>query len=327
MILVLSQESFETTTDVVQDWIEYLGGEAARLNGEDLTHGAPFAARLGTDDEELRLEVDGREIAGAGVGAVWRRRWHTLRRLAPLPGTTPDLRQMAHRHLGAELTAVSRSMFALLDDAPWLSRPQTVNKVAALRLARRAGLRIPETLVTNRRDALLAFIDAHGDVITKCASDGEMFPDEDERSWATYTAVVTRADAEALPASFFPSLVQARVDKAAELRVFYLDGECWPMAIFSQADAQTAVDFRVYNHERPNRTVPYRLPAEVEQAVHRFMDLVGLDTGSLDLIRTPAGEHVFLEVNPVGQFAMVAEPCNYPLFRRVAEYLIRKEAA
>jgi hypothetical protein len=65
----------------------------------------------------------------------------------------------------------------------------------------------------------------------------------------------------------------------------------------------------------------------VEEAIGRFMAEMTLETGSLDLIRTPCGRHVFLEVNPVGQFAMVSEPCNYPLFRRVAEYLMRAEAA
>jgi ATP-GRASP peptide maturase of grasp-with-spasm system len=327
MILVMSQESYETTTDVVLDWIEYLGGNATRVNGEDITSGQPFAVRLDAEREEVRLSVDGRELTGAEVGAVWRRRWHQLRGLAPLPGTTPELRNLAQRHLASELAAASQAVFAMVDDVPWLSRPQIVNKVRALRLARRAGLDIPQTLVTNARAEVLAFLDSHEQVITKPASDGEMFPDDQDRSWATYTAVVTRDEALALPETFFPSLLQARVEKSCELRVFYLGGECWPMAIFSQADQQTAVDFRVYNHEHPNRTVPYRLPAEVEAAIHRFMAAVELETGSLDLILTPRGRHVFLEVNPVGQFAMVAEPCNYPLFRRVAEYLMRAEAA
>jgi glutathione synthase/RimK-type ligase-like ATP-grasp enzyme len=258
---------------------------------------------------------------------VWRRRWHQMRGLAPLPDAGPEARRLAQRHVAAELVAVSHAVFAMLEDRPWLSRPRVVNKVWALRLARQAGLEIPETLVTNRRDELLAFMDAHGEVVTKCASDGEMFPDEEDRSWATYTSLVTRDEAERLPEALFPSLVQARVPKSWELRVFYLDGECWPMAIFSQADARTAVDFREYNHDRPNRTVPYRLPAEVEAAVRRFMEAAGLETGSLDLVRTPDGRHVFLEVNPVGQLGMVAEPCNYPLYRRIAEHLIRMEGA
>lgn len=326
MILVLSQESYETTTDLVQDWIEYLGGDVVRWNGEDLTSGQPFAVRLGPAGEEVRLRLDGRQVTAADIDAVWRRRWHQLRGLAPLPDTTPEIRQLAQRHLAAEVMAVSQSVFAMVDDRPWLSRPRTVNKVRALRAARSAGLEIPDTLVTNQRDELVAFVEAHGGAVTKCASDGEMFS-AGTRTWATYTSLVNLEDARALPGTFFPSLVQERVEKSFELRVFYLDGECWPMAIFSQGDPQTAVDFRVYNHRHPNRTVPYRLPAAVEAGIRRFMDAVELETGSLDLVRTPDGRHVFLEVNPVGQFAMVAEPCNYPLYRRVAEHLLRAEAA
>jgi D-alanine-D-alanine ligase-like ATP-grasp enzyme len=56
------------------------------------------------------------------------------------------------------------------------------------------------------------------------------------------------------------------------------------------------------------------------------MEELPLTTGSLDFIRTPGGRHVFLEVNPAGQFAMVSLPCNYRLEKRVAEYLIRRDA-
>ena len=50
-----------------------------------------------------------------------------------------------------------------------------------------------------------------------------------------------------------------------------------------------------------------------------------MKTGSLDLVRTPDGRHVFLEVNPGGQFGMMSEPCNYHLEREVAQYLLRKD--
>jgi glutathione synthase/RimK-type ligase-like ATP-grasp enzyme len=117
------------------------------------------------------------------------------------------------------------------------------------------------------------------------------------------------------------------VPKAYEIRTFYLDGTCYSMAIFSQADPQTRVDFRRYNLDHPNRTVPYRLPETIEARIRETMDALGLVTGSLDLIRRPDGGFVFLEVNPVGQFGMVSGPCHYQLERRIAEFLIDKDAA
>jgi glutathione synthase/RimK-type ligase-like ATP-grasp enzyme len=52
---------------------------------------------------------------------------------------------------------------------------------------------------------------------------------------------------------------------------------------------------------------------------------LGLETGSIDLIRTPDGRTVFLEINPVGQFGMISHPCNYNLERVVAEHLIERD--
>ena len=52
------------------------------------------------------------------------------------------------------------------------------------------------------------------------------------------------------------------------------------------------------------------------------MDNLDLNSGSIDIILTPDNKYVFLEVNPVGQFEQVSFPCNYGLFKEVAEYLI-----
>ncbi len=49
----------------------------------------------------------------------------------------------------------------------------------------------------------------------------------------------------------FPSLVQKKIIKEFEVRSFLLDGEFYSMAIFSQRDKKTAVDYRNYNHSRP----------------------------------------------------------------------------
>jgi glutathione synthase/RimK-type ligase-like ATP-grasp enzyme len=89
-------------------------------------------------------------------------------------------------------------------------------------------------------------------------------------------------------------------------------------------DTQTKVDFRNYNHVKPNRTVPFKLPADIAARISRLMAALELETGSLDLVKTTDGRYVFLEVNPVGQFGMVSIPCNYHLEQRVAEILARK---
>jgi hypothetical protein len=139
---------------------------------------------------------------------------------------------------------------------------------------------------------------------------------------AAYTSEVDAAVLEGAPEVFFPSLLQERVEKVYEIRSFVLGERVWSMAIFSQGDRRTDTDFRRYNDERPNRCVPYQLPPDVQGKLLALMRAVGLDTGSADLVRDVNGRHVFLEVNPVGQFGMTSTPCNYNLEREVASYLV-----
>ena len=66
----------------------------------------------------------------------------------------------------------------------------------------------------------------------------------------------------------------------------------------------------------------HELDATVAHRVHALMRRMGLCFGSLDFIVTPEGEHVFLEVNPVGQFGWIAEQTGLPIYERLADLLI-----
>jgi ATP-GRASP peptide maturase of grasp-with-spasm system len=326
MIALVSQVVGEGTTEMVMDWLQFLGADFVRLNGEGLNADDALEIRLGAGagGGTLRVDVDGRTVEGDGARAVWLRRWHTMENLADLRrGQTDGLGHAVWGHLGRELVALRGGLEDGLRGASWLTRESGfgVNKLHVLRVAGEVGMDVPPTLVTNRRDTLAAFLREQGRVISKPMGEATDLQ-AGGASYVMFTAEVTPELVERLPERFFPSLFQSRIEKRYELRVFYLTGRCWSMAIFSQGDAQTAVDFRNYNLERPNRRVPYALPAAVEESVVALMRALELDTGSVDLIRAQDGRYVFLEVNPIGQFGMVSEPCNYFLERRVAEHLM-----
>lgn len=329
MIALISQAFGEATTVQVMDWLHHLRAPHLRINGDELNEGVPFAAELRGDAVSLEVELgEGEVLRGEDVGAVWLRRWHVYQNLARWKELAPAaLGYGIHGYLAREMHALSGVVEEAMDGAGWLTRgdQMSVRKFSALRHAARAGLEVPPTLVTNSRARLEAFRRAHGRVVCKPIRDGDAFA-AGGKQYCAFTAEVTDDVVVSLPATFFPTLLQPRVEKAYEIRVFYLAGRCWPMAIFSQNDPQTSADFRHYNQRRPNRTVPFRLPAVVEERCRTLMAALGLTTGSLDFIRTPGGGYVFLEVNPVGQLGMVSAPCNYQLERHVAEYLIALEA-
>lgn len=339
MILVISRDGLELTTELVCDWIAALGGEVLRLNAEDLWPGRRASLRLRPDGVGDRVVlhtpvVDAApvEVPAEDVKVVWYRRWTNLRgyleELDPLADAAwAGLPAHGVRGaLGAELAAAGAGLLGTFAHARWLSEPGTasVDKIGALRQARGVGLDVPDTLLTTSRADVVDFLAHHPDgVITKTLAAAPLSVDLDEHeTLATYT---TEVDPEAVarwPETFAPSLFQERIAKRDELRVFVLGDQLWAMAILSQSDERTAVDFRRYPGDRPTRYVPFRLDDELSGRLLELMRSLRLDTGSIDLVRGVDGRVVFLEVNPVGQFGMVSTPCNYHLERRVAEHLL-----
>jgi ATP-GRASP peptide maturase of grasp-with-spasm system len=200
-----------------------------------------------------------------------------------------------------------------------------LNKLTVINKAKKLKIHTPNTLVSNSKNDLLDFFILNNkSIITKTIGEVEAFDFED-RSYALFTEVITDEKIEKLPNVFFPSLFQQMIEKSYEIRSFYIDGDFYSMAIFSGSDQKTKVDFRKYNQTKPNRTVPYQLPSNLELKLHKLMLELGLNTGSIDLIKSIDNKYYFLEVNPVGQFGMVSKPCNYFLEKIVANKLKKYE--
>jgi hypothetical protein len=106
-----------------------------------------------------------------------------------------------------------------------------------------------------------------------------------------------------------------------ELRIFLLNNTFYTMAIFSQNNPKTKVDFRNYDFKHPNRSVPFILPKKIEKKLLALFEKLNLNSGSADIIIDQAGRYIFLEINPIGQFGMVSSPCNYYLEKEIAAFL------
>ena len=199
-------------------------------------------------------------------------------------------------------------------------KEKSQNKLTCLSLAQKIGLEIPPTLITTNKSDLLAFIQQQGECITKSISN--MFQIKRPDFFQVIgTQIITDDLIDKLGDSFFPTLIQKRIEKAFELRIFYLKGVFYSMAIFSQSDERTSLDYRDYNRVKPNRNIPYILPNDIELKLKLLMDKLELNTGSIDIMVTPENEYVFLEVNPTGQFGWLSQNCNYYLEEKIAHCL------
>jgi ATP-GRASP peptide maturase of grasp-with-spasm system len=202
----------------------------------------------------------------------------------------------------------------------------SLNKLEVLFKAKECGLLIPDTLVTSQKEHLIRFKKEHNRIITKCIFEViQELIENKTKEIVLYTEEITNSDISDLPETFFPSLFQKKIEKDIEIRVCYFNKKCYSMAIFSQKDSQTSTDFRKYNLNKPNRFVPFKLDFETESKVVNLMEELGLNFGQIDLIRSKKNQLFFLEVNPVGQFKMTSEPCNYNIEKEIAETLLSYE--
>lgn len=326
MVLILSEDFLEKSTEEVIDWLDAYKHSYLRINGSDLLHDINMHYTLSNDARKNSLS----EIINE-VSIVWGRRWFTFNDFLD-----DDIEEILlnknncanfKKHIAGELNRYFSLFMRELSNKNWLPdwNYSNLDKISVLEIASNFGLLIPMTLVCTRKSELIDFCDKNGwDVITKPLSEVSFYKD----STAMYTfktEIAEKEIVEKMPDLFFPSLFQANIRKKYEIRSFYIDSTFYSMAIFSQQDPSTQTDFRNYNKDFPNRTVAYKLPFDIETKLDAIMKKLNLNTGSIDMIKAINGDYIFLEINPVGQFGMTSFPCNYNLEKVIANYLIKND--
>jgi hypothetical protein len=93
--------------------------------------------------------------------------------------------------------------------------------------------------------------------------------------------------------------------------------------IDSQATNHTRHDWRRYDHDHtPIR--PHALPPMQAELCRRLVRRLGLAYGAIDLIVAPDGRHVFVEINPNGQYLWIEDATGLPITEAVCELLCRR---
>lgn len=330
MILIISEET-DFTTDKVIDWIKYYGNEYIRINPTSPVNLEEIKI---TDEKEVSVKLSthsGQTFMLENIKSYWYRRGR-LKLNIPIDIDIDSIVPISTKksilnHLDGEAFRIIQLIYWLLEQKKHLNTYDgstvNINKLVCLTLAKQAGLKVPETLITTIKKKFTDFASQKENVITKAIGEGFNISINDISFGEATERIPMRFDSEkSYSEFFFPSLFQEEIIKEFEIRTFFLDKECFSMAIFSQADEQTKIDFRNYNHEIPNRNIPFKLPKDIEKKIVILMESMKLNSGSIDLIYTKTGDYIFLEVNPVGQFGMTNRPCNYFLHQKIAKYLI-----
>jgi glutathione synthase/RimK-type ligase-like ATP-grasp enzyme len=196
------------------------------------------------------------------------------------------------------------------------------SKIYQLSVARSLGLRIPDTLVSNNPSEVRPFFDEHGaEVIAKPLRLG--YFDYGDRQTGVFTNRVEPSHLEdGLAIRLAPVIYQPLIPKLSDVRVTVVGRQLFAVAIDSQSDPAASVDWRrTDNEDLPHSS--HALPPRLEELCLAYVSALGLHYGAIDLVLTPDGEYVFLEINPNGQWVWMEEKLGLPISGAVASWLFR----
>ena len=303
----------DTHAHAMCEAIERKGGEAAIYYTTDFPERLGLTIRPARPSAALAAHDFLRRELGAECRAVWLRRVSST----AAPSTFEDRDRAI---IDLECRQMRRSFLEVLCPAAFWVNPlhrQEPSKPAQLVAALRCGFQVPRTLASNDPAEILAFVRAApGPVVFKTFC-----------SLAPTTVVTEELIAEPELLRWTPGIYQHYVEKHYEVRVTVVGNRVFAVRIDSQATARGKVDWREAQRTpggRPSDLTfeTVALPGFIEECCQRLMRSLGLVYGTIDLILTPARKHVFLEVNPSGQFLFADSEAGVPILDALAQMLL-----
>ncbi|MEO1347946.1 MAG: MvdC family ATP-grasp ribosomal peptide maturase [Cyanobacteria bacterium J06635_15] len=318
IVLLLTHSGDFFTVDRVAAALSHRGAKPFRLDTDLFPSEIQLSAAFTQEGLSHQIRYGHQSIAVKDIHSVWMRKiWQ--------PKLSPDLDKRFQPGCIRESHAALKGFLDALAPVKWLDPLEHIsaagNKLRQLRVARQVGLPIPPTLVTNDPQEAQDFFQAlKGNVVAKMLT--PLSYGMGGSAFFVYTSPVTQADlanAEGLRHS--PMVFQAAIPKQQELRIIYVGGQCFVGALEAAHYADETLDWR-RTKSQPTVWLKDRLPAEVTQQVKSLMAEFGLSFGAIDMIRTPTGEHIFLEVNPCGEWGMLERDLDYPISDAIADVLL-----
>ncbi|TAE47298.1 MAG: grasp-with-spasm system ATP-grasp peptide maturase [Cytophagia bacterium] len=325
MILIVSKE-YEKTTIHILEQIDYLGLLYQRINREDAVEVKNIIINNNQIDVKIYNMNSKENIDFNNITAFYCRKGNISYKLNTnhLESISENKQKHILKHLQTEWLTIQSFLFQELHRKKCFSDYEKVdmNKLHQLFLAKKCDIDIPNSLVSTQKKSLQKFQNNHqNNVINKSIQNYFDFV-INPYHYFNYTEKVEPTHIENLEENFFSSLLQENLQKLYELRIFFINNDLYASAIFSQSHQNTSIDWRKSTEKsKVIRFVPYTLPSEIKTNILKFINLSGLNTGSIDMIVTKNKKYYFLEVNPSGEFLEMSKSCNYFLDKKVVEFL------
>lgn len=319
-VLVLTRPDLDATADLVIAELNDRGVPVHRADLGDFPERTEFSATLGADRVDWSGTWRGRhrDLRLRDVTAVYYRRPSPF---ALHPGLSAEDARWAVDEARAGFGGVLASL-----RCTWVNHPHN-NAVAgtapvALATARRCGLRVPRTLITNHAGTARKFIRGLPRQAAAYKTLGTTGPigagGEPVAVWTSRVEAEHITDEVACTAHLF----QEWIDKEHEVRLTAVGSQMFAAEIHAGSPA-ARIDFR-----RDYDALTYRLcrvPESVARGVRSLMGALGLRYVAMDfLVDEDHRDWHLIDVNPGGQFGFVPD-LRAPITHALADVLEGKQ--
>lgn len=230
-----------------------------------------------------------------------------------------DLSEGEISFLQVEIYYTLEGIYRLLDNKHWFNNVyairETENKIYQLLTAKEVGLTIPKSLLSNEHESTSLFL-AKGTHIIKPVHNARIIDSKEPR--IVFTSEVNR-NITKKEIEFSVNYFQEKIDKEYDIRATFVGEKCFAVAIDSQSNPETSVDWRKGEHIL-NHT-PIELPDNVYCKCLNLMKRLKLHYGAIDFILDKRGNYIFLEINPNGQWAWIEHLTGLPIAKEIVKQL------
>ena len=196
----------------------------------------------------------------------------------------PEIQHIVYNNIESAAWSFLRSLDCLYVN-PVVPADMHHYKTHLLKVFRKAGLRVPNTLVTNDPSQIRAFYEANNGNIVCKPPWGQAFTQKVTEGHLTPESLGKLTNSPVM----FQELIEGQ-----DYRAYVLNDRTWGVEVRSQT-----LDL---NMDDTATRVAYELPANIAADCVRMREVAGLVWTAVDFRITPGGQHVFFEANSSPDF-------------------------
>lgn len=279
----------------------------------DVDAASPPELTLGVDSVNTQPHLHVGRLSNGAPDVIWFRHFNVAATRPPLDDP------VVSAFVQSEWEHAARSFLAI-EHTKWINPPNAVfelDRVSQLRLAGCVGLNIPATIVSSNKEKICDFVASRRNgVVAKVLGDHFVEPAPGELH-GVFPRMVDFTELGLFENAYLtPSVYQEYVPHLAEVRATVIGRDV------VAAEIEKASPREIWEKPEEVTVRHHTLPASIQNRLCKYLDLARLQYGAFDLLLTEDGNYIFLEVNPIGDWAWIeSKNSDVKITEKVVSYI------